>query len=254
MINFFKNKINKYTGILIRLDDIAENMNWELMDKCEILFDKYNIKPLLGVIPNNQDPELLKYPKNERFWEKVSQWKKKEWEITMHGYSHLYTQKSDKKDIFNYGGNSEFYGLNYHEQLDKIKNGIIEFEKRGIQIRSFFAPNHIYDEITLRALKDCNINIVIDGYGLFPFFKNGILFIPQLFYREILLPFGIQSTQIHLNYWSQTDFNQFEQFIKKNADKILHLDYILNLEKPNLIKNTINYTLEKTIKTIRAIR
>ena len=66
MINFFKNKINKYTGILIRLDDIAENMNWELMDKCEILFDKYNIKPLLGVIPNNQDPELLKYPKNER--------------------------------------------------------------------------------------------------------------------------------------------------------------------------------------------
>ena len=95
---------------------------------------------------------------------------------------------------------------------------------------------------------------MIDGYGLFPFFKNGILFIPQLFYREILLPFGIQSTQIHLNYWSQTDFNQFEQFIKKNADKILHLDYILNLEKPNLIKNTINYTLEKTIKTIRAIR
>ena len=58
-------------------------------------------------------------------------------------------------------GNFEFYGLNYHEQLDKIKNGIIEFEKRGIQIRSFFAPNHIYDEITLRV-KDCNINIVID--------------------------------------------------------------------------------------------
>ena len=57
--------------------------------------------------------------------EKVSQWKKKEWEITMHV---LYTQKSDKKDIFNMEG-TEFYGLNYHEQLDKIKNGIIEFEK-----------------------------------------------------------------------------------------------------------------------------
>ena len=30
--------------ILIRFDDIAENMNWHLMDKCEKLFDKYEIK------------------------------------------------------------------------------------------------------------------------------------------------------------------------------------------------------------------
>ena len=28
--------------ILIRFDDIAENMNWHLMDKCEKLFDKYD--------------------------------------------------------------------------------------------------------------------------------------------------------------------------------------------------------------------
>ena len=50
-MNFFK----KNTGLLIRFDDIAENMNWQFMDESEILFDKYNIKPLLGVIPNNKD-------------------------------------------------------------------------------------------------------------------------------------------------------------------------------------------------------
>ena len=49
-----KNFISDNTGILIRIDDIAENMNWDLMEKCEVLFDKYNIKPVLGVI-NNQD-------------------------------------------------------------------------------------------------------------------------------------------------------------------------------------------------------
>ena len=42
------------------MDDIAENMNWDLMDKCEDLFDKYKIKPLLGVIPNNQDNSFCK--------------------------------------------------------------------------------------------------------------------------------------------------------------------------------------------------
>ena len=30
----------KNTGILIRLDDIAENMNWNLMEKSELLFEK----------------------------------------------------------------------------------------------------------------------------------------------------------------------------------------------------------------------
>ena len=106
MFNSINKIISKYTGLLIRMDDICENMNWEIMDKCEILFDKYNIKPLLGVIPLNKDPELLTYPKTTLFWERVNNWKNKGWEITMHGCNHLYTQKSDKRDIFNYGGNS----------------------------------------------------------------------------------------------------------------------------------------------------
>ena len=77
MHNSIKKISSKYTGLLIRFDDIAENMNWALMDKCERLFDRYEIKPLLGVIPINKDPELLKFPKNDVFWEKVKDWKKK---------------------------------------------------------------------------------------------------------------------------------------------------------------------------------
>ena len=34
-----------------QMDDISENVRWDYMDKCELLFDKYKIKPLLGVIP-----------------------------------------------------------------------------------------------------------------------------------------------------------------------------------------------------------
>ena len=153
MFNSINKIFSKYTGLLIRMDDICENMNWELMDKCELLFDKYKIKPLLGVIPANKDPELLTYPKTEFFWDKVTNWKNKGWEITMHGCNHLYTQKSDKNDVFNYGGDSEFYGLEFSKQLSKIESGLFEFQKRQIKIRSFFAPNHIYDQNTLEALK-----------------------------------------------------------------------------------------------------
>ena len=54
--------------ILIRFDDIAENLNWHLMSKCEKLFDELNVKPVMGVIPNNKDKELLIYPKKENFF------------------------------------------------------------------------------------------------------------------------------------------------------------------------------------------
>ena len=33
-----------FTGFLIRLDDIAENMDWDMMEKATDLFDKFNIK------------------------------------------------------------------------------------------------------------------------------------------------------------------------------------------------------------------
>jgi predicted deacetylase len=254
MFDSIKKIRSKYTGLLIRMDDMAEHMNWKFMDKCELLFDKFNIKPLLGVIPENKDPEFAKYSRNSDFWNRINNWKEKGWEISMHGYSHLYEQQTMKNDIFNYGGGSEFYGLNYKEQLTKIKLGTDKFKEKNISIRSFFAPNHTYDLNTLKALKECGIKIVIDGYGLFPYHKFGLLFIPQLFYKEVLLPFGIQSTQIHINYWDNEYLQNFENFISKNHNKIVDLNYILNLDESNFLKDSINYSVEKTLKVIRSFR
>ena len=107
---------------------------------------------------------------------------------------------------------------------------------------------------TLKALKESDIKIIIDGYGLFPFYKNDLLFIPQLFYREIFLPFGIQSTQLHINYWSNKDFEKFENFIKKHHKKIINLNYILRITSPNSIQTITNYIVEKTLKTARMFK
>ena len=49
------NFLKENTGFLVRIDDVCENMNWEMMDRCEKLLDQHNIKPLLGVIPFNRD-------------------------------------------------------------------------------------------------------------------------------------------------------------------------------------------------------
>lgn len=236
-------------ALLVRLDDIAENMNWEIMNKCEDLFLKYNIKPILGVVPNNQDPSFLSFPKEENFWKKIKDWQNQGWEISMHGYSHIYENDTLKKDYFSIGGKSEFFGKNLNEQTSKIKKGLKIFSEKKIKIRSFFAPNHTYDKNTFLALKKCGITQVIDGYGIKPYSELGIKFIPQLFYKLILLPFGVQCTQIHLNNWDEKNFNDFENFIRKNKNYIVTYDFVLRNYSTGFFVKIIN----KIIKTLLII-
>tara|TARA_X000001036_G_scaffold144237_1_gene137042 strand:- start:176 stop:940 length:765 start_codon:yes stop_codon:yes gene_type:complete len=251
MINNISKYISDNNRLLIRLDDIAENMNWNLMNKCEELFDKYQIKPILGVVPLNKDPELKTWPLNNSFWETVRRWQNKGWEIAMHGCHHLYEAETNKKDIFNYGGKSEFFGKNLSIQINKIKTGKNKFNSEKIKIRSFFAPNHTYDKNTFEALKKNEIFNVIDGYGLMPYKKFGMVFVPQLFYKEIFIPFGIQCTQIHLNYWKDKDFEIFKNFIVKNEKKSITFDEVLGKTNNSLFYSTLNILTEKTLRFLR---
>ena len=102
--------------------------------------------------------------------------------------THIFIQTTQKKDFFNYGGKSEFYGKSLSDQKILIQNALKKFKSENVKTRSFFSPNHTYDLNTFKALKECGINNIIDGYGLFPFKKFDLIFIPQLFYKEILLP------------------------------------------------------------------
>lgn len=253
MYGIIKKYIKKNTGILIRLDDIAENMNWDLMEKSELLFDKYKIKPVLGVIPNNQDKELLSYPRKNNFWDLVRNWKNKGWKISMHGLTHVYDKDTERKDYFGYGGKSEFCGHSLDIQIDRIEKGLKKFREEKIEIKSFFSPNHTYDSNTFNALKKSGIDEVIDGYGLMPYQENEIKFIPQLFYKVYALPFGIQSTQIHLNYWKQNDFDNFENFIKKNQNNLITYEQAIKKVNNNIQYKIVNIITKIILRTKRTL-
>ena len=69
-----------------------------------------------------------------------------------------------------------------------------------------------------------------------------------------MLPFGIQSTQIHLNYWKEKDFKNFEKFLRKNHKKIVSFDNILNKIKSGFFIYSINFALKNFIKTLRILK
>ena len=104
---------------------------------------KHKIKPVLGVIPKNQDEEFLKFEKRDFFWKKVKDWQSIGWEISMHGYTHIYDTQTAKKDFFGYGGRSEFFGHSFEKQNDTIKSGLKIFKDNDIQMHPIILMTQI---------------------------------------------------------------------------------------------------------------
>jgi len=169
-------------------------------------------------------------------------------------FNHIYDKDTKFKDYFNYGGKSEFFGHEYSQQYNKIKLGKEKFHNEGIEIKSFFAPNHTYNSNTFKALYENNIKIVIDGYGLFPYKAYELIFVPQLFHKELMLPFGIQSTQIHLNYWNDEYYNNFKKFIQNYHSKIKKFEEILEFVSESKFKDSTKNILKFILLNIRKLK
>ena len=86
-----------------------------------------------------------------------------------------------------------------------------------------------------------------------PYNFKEIKFIPQLFYKLYMLPYGIQSTQIHINYWGEDDFENFKRFIEKNHKKIINLDYALSINNNNFSIDILNKLIKQLLKMKRKL-
>lgn len=206
---------------IFRLDDISENMNWDNFFCLEKIFDKYRIKPVIGVIPKNEDEELLKYPKCEfDFWEKIRELQnKKGWSVALHGYNHKYL--TNDAGILNINNRSEFAGVPYKIQNKKIATGKEIFKKNKITIDAFMAPAHSFDHNTLKALENNDIGIITDGYTLYPYYYRNILFVPQLFSTPRKMLFGVFTWCLHPNVMKSKGIKRVERFIEENKENII---------------------------------
>lgn len=200
---------------LLRLDDASDYMNIEKWQRIENLLDKYHIKPIVGVIPDNRDPDMLGvYTKDILFWDKVRRWQHKGWTIALHGYNHVF--ETNDGGINPVNNRSEFAGVSLERQKEKIKNGCIVFDEHGIEPKIFFAPAHTFDMNTLVALKDeSKIRIISDTIANDVYYENEFYFIPQQSGRVRRLPFSLVTFCYHPNIMSDDDFQNLENFILK---------------------------------------
>ena len=210
--------------ILVRFDDICPTMDFEQFARAEKLFEQYNIKPLLGVIPECKDPVLQIEPAHKDFWDWILSLQKKGYKIAMHGCFHVYD--IEKKGIVNNGTHSEFAGHTYEEQLEKIRYGKKILSEHGITTDTFFAPSHSYDLNTLRALKAEGFKYLSDGRTKKPVMRCGLKCLPC---RSFGIPRnakrGLHTAVMHAHEWrkgfKEKDYFAFENFCKNYHDKFV---------------------------------
>jgi len=201
---------------IMRLDDACQKMNLENWDRMEALLTKYNIRPLVGVIPNCKDPDMDKYDWDlSGFLERKNRWQKKGWELALHGYSHVFETNSG--GINPVHQRSEFAGHPFDVQREKIEKGMEQFKEWEINPRVFIAPAHTFDETTLEVVKECtDIKFISDTVAVDAYSKYGLTFVPQQTGRARKLPFKLVTFCYHPNIMDDEAFMYLEGFISEH--------------------------------------
>jgi len=109
----------------------------------------------------------------------------------MHGYDHILFENIGK-NIVNLSKYTEFSGLPYDIQAKKIRAGLKIFQSNKINVTTWVAPAHSFDETTLEALKDNGFSVISDGLFVTPYTDNNdFLWIPQQLWKLRKMHFGL---------------------------------------------------------------
>ena len=226
---------------IIRLDDACPNMNKEKWDRIEAILDKYDIKPIVGIIPKCEDMELKKNKIINDFWEEYAiKWQEKKWIIAQHGLKHN----------LNTYIRTEYVGKTYEQQKQNLIEGNRILKKHNIRPICFFAPAHTFDDNTIKACIELDFfKFISDGVAMYPYKYNNMFFLPNIFDTpHKILPFGIYTFVFHPNNMKDKDYEYLEIFIKKNRNKFdVELNELLvkySSRKRNIIDIFIQFLIE----------
>jgi predicted deacetylase len=207
---------------IIRLDDASHYMNISKWDDFLHILDKYNVKPIIAVIPNNEDYQLMADNAYiENFWQIVSDWNKRSYVIAMHGYNHCYI--TSNAGIIGKNCFSEFAGVSYKKQSEKIILSKQIFEENSIDPKIFVAPAHSFDSKTIKVLlKHTNIRIISDGFAYNAFRWKGMNWIPQQLWRPEKKETGLWTICYHPQMATNIQLNELDEFLKEEYVNVIN--------------------------------
>jgi hypothetical protein len=216
---------------VLRFDDICPTMRWDIWSQIESALLHYNVKPILAVVPDNQDPVLQPDAPVRDFWQRVRRWQELGWTIAMHGYQHLYVAPDG--GLVTLRKKSEFASLPPMEQEEKLRLGTEIFAREGIKSHVWIAPGNAFDETTLSLLPKFGIDTISAGWFWRPFVgPHQATWMPcQLsIFRPV--PAGVWTICYHHNSWTHSDFSEFVGGLDRYHSETVSLGEALDLFPP----------------------
>ena len=210
---------------LLRFDDLCPTMERVSWQRFKLLLSKFQIKPILAVVPDNQDPTLNFASPDPEFWQKMREMKAEGATIALHGFHHNCVQRGGS--LIPLHRETEFAGAPELLQREWIRAGIDILSKEGMKPRLFVAPRHGFDRATLRALKAEGISTLSDGFLNRPFVREGVAWIPQQLWGPQEKESGLWTICLHSNTATADLLAQFEEFLERNSSKFTTVERVL---------------------------
>lgn len=239
--------------IAVRLDDITPDMDWERFFQFKKLLDHYQVKPLIGVVPDNKDENLkgTSEGKPADFWNYIKQLEDEGWSIAMHGYRHIYSTR--KGGIFPLNDFSEFAGLSFERQKEMLVGGKKLLREKGIETDIFMAPAHSYDKNTLKALKEAGFRALTDGFGNCPYERRGLVFYPISFKLSSTFQkkTGYSTMVVHTGTVSEEDLVKYESYFEN--ENIEWISYEQYMKQPAARRGVLASSIEFLMAKVKFI-
>ncbi len=237
--------------IAVRLDDITPDMDYDKFYKMKQLLDTYQMKPLIGVVPFNEDKNLMRNPKREDFADFLQGLLREGYVVALHGYQHLYS--SNEGGLFPLNHFSEYAGVPFEKQDEMIAEGKEQLKNWGVDTDIFMAPGHTFDGNTLKALKKNGFRYVTDGFGKRPYRRNGLVFLPIAIKQADCYKQTNDFTTLvfHTNTMEESDFEKYKRMFETLKGSFISYSDYMKQEAYN--RNVFGHIWEYGMATMKHI-
>ena len=169
-VEISKAREQKEITVVFRFDDPSATSCTEIEEKLITAFRRHNMRCTFGVIPFVSQELLPLTPIKVRMLHQAVQ--EGVLEIALHGYSH-------QNNGLRKGVSSEFAGLDYEEQLRRIKQGRQFLEEKLLTpVAVFIPPWNSYDSNTVKALEQLEFQCLSADLFGFAGLSNSLEYLP----------------------------------------------------------------------------
>ncbi len=217
--------VPKPAQYLLRIDDLCPTVNQRRWERIYELVQEFGIRPILAVIPANEDRDLKVSPPDPEFWDRMRTMQDSGATIALHGYRHWCAGEGE--GLIHLHRKTEFAGVDQPLQRVWIADGLSILRGHGLEPKLWVAPKHSFDYNTLSALRKEGIRYLSDGLARIPFRRGGVTWIPQQLWSPAERSRGLWTLCVHPNKTRRQKFEELRLFVEQNAAQITSFDRVV---------------------------